>query len=202
MAFSYVSIPDPAKLRSRHIKHLRVVTTRIKLLALLPSNGIAAEAGVDEGNYSENILTLNRPKRLHLIDSWSSERFGEDKFHKIQSRFRAEVESGQVVIHRGVSYDELGKFPDAYLDWVYLDTSHAYEDTAKELEVSRLKVKADGLIAGHDYTTGNIRKALRYGVIQAVNEFCLKYDWEMIYLTHEPSRYLSYVIRRMKRSAE
>jgi hypothetical protein len=24
----------------------------------------------------------------------------------------------------------------------------------------------------------------------------------MIYLTHEPSRYLSYVIRRMKRSAE
>jgi hypothetical protein len=202
MAFSYVSIPDPAKLRSRHIKHLRVVTTRIKLLALLPSNGIAAEAGVDEGNYSENILTLNRPKRLHLIDSWSSERFGEDKFNKIQSRFRAEVESGQVVINRGVSYDELGKFPDAYLDWVYLDTSHAYEDTAKELEVSRLKVKADGLIAGHDYTTGNIRRGLRYGVIQAVNEFCLKYDWEMIYLTHEPSRYLSYVIRRMKRSAE
>ena len=195
MASSDVSVSDVAKLTSRHIKNLRVVTTRFKLLPLLPSNGVTAEAGVDEGNFSESILTLNKPKRLHLIDSWGSERFGENKFNKVQSRFMAQIESGQVVINRGVSYDELGKFPDAYLDWVYLDTSHAYEDTVKELEVSRLKVKAGGLIAGHDYTTGNIRKGLRYGVIQAVNEFCLKYDWEMIYLTHEPSRYLTYVIR-------
>jgi hypothetical protein len=197
MASSYAPVPDPVQLTSRHINNLRVVTTRFELLTLLPSNGLVAEAGVDEGNYSENILTLNRPQRLHLIDSWGSKRFGEDKFNKVQSRFTAEVESGQVVINRGVSYDELGKLPDAYLDWVYLDTSHSYEDTVKELEISRIKVKAGGLIAGHDYTAGNIRKSLRYGVVQAVNEFCLKYDWEMIYLTHEPSRYLSYVIRGM-----
>lgn len=174
-----------------------MVTTRFELLTLLPPNGIVAEVGVDQGDYSEKILTLNHPKRLHLIDTWGSERFGEDKLSKVENRFKAERESGQVIINRGISYDELVKFPDAYLDWVYLDTSHIYEDTARELEISRSKVKPDGLIAGHDYTTGNIKKPLKYGVIRAVNEFCLKYDWEMMYLTHEPSRYLTYVIRKM-----
>jgi hypothetical protein len=187
----------PPKLTPRHIQNLRVVTTRFELLKLLPSNGAIAEIGVDEGNYSEQILALSNPRRLHLIDLWGSERYGEEKFNKVTGRFKAELESGRVVINRGISYDELEKFPDAYLDWVYLDTSHTYEDTARELETSRSKVKPDGLIAGHDYTTGNITKPLKYGVIQAVNEFCIKHDWEMIYLTHEPSRYLTYVLRRM-----
>jgi len=188
---------NPPKLTSRHINNLRVVTTRFELLTLLPSNAIVAEVGVDEGHFSEKILRLSNPKRLHLIDAWSSERFSEDKLNKVQSRFSAEIECGQVVVNRGVSWDELEKFPDAYFDWVYLDTSHNYEDSTKELEISRLKVKPDGLIGGHDYTTGNIKKPLKYGVIQAVNEFCLRYDWEMIYLTHEPSRYLTFVIRRL-----
>lgn len=188
---------DPPRLTSRHIEHLRVVKNRCKLLTLMPSNGTVAEIGVDEGNYSEQILRFSQPKILHLVDAWGSKRFGDDKFNKVQSRFAAEVERGQVVIHRGVSWDELQKLPDGYFDWIYLDTSHAYEDTVKELEVCRLKVRSDGLISGHDYTIGNIKKALRYGVIEAVNEFCINYDWEMIYLTHEPSRYLTYVLRKI-----
>jgi hypothetical protein len=190
------TLDNPPRLTSRHIKHLRVVKNRAKLLTLMPSNGIVAEVGVDEGNYSEKILSIAKPKILHLIDAWGSQRFGEDKFNKVQSRFAAEVERGQVVIHRGVSWDELQKFPDAYFDWIYLDTSHTYEDTAKELAVSRLKVKPDGLISGHDYTVGNIKRSLLYGVIHAVNELCINHGWEMIYLTHEPNRYLSYVLHR------
>src|SRR5437899_398672 len=131
---------NPPKLTSRNINNLRVVTTRFELLTLLPSNGIVAEVGVGEGDYSEKILRLSSPKRLHLIDAWSSERFGEDKLNKVQSRFSAEIECGQVVINRGVSWDELEKFPDAYFDWVYLDTSHKYEDSTKELEISQRKI--------------------------------------------------------------
>ena len=188
---------SPPRLTSRHIKNLRVVKSRSRLLPLMPSNAIVAEVGVDEGNFSEKILSLTQPKVLHLVDAWGSQRFGEEKFNKVRNRFGAEMERGQVVIHRGISWDELQKFPDGYFDWIYLDTSHTYEGTAKELEVSRLKVKPDGLISGHDYSVGNIKKALPYGVIHAVNEFCIGHDWEMIYLTHEPNRYLSYVLRRM-----
>ena len=187
----------PPSLRSRHIKHLRVVKNRSKVLTLMPSNGIVAEVGVDEGNYSEEILSITKPKILYLIDAWGSERYGDDKFNKVQNRFAAKVDLGQVVIQRGISWEELQKLPDFYFDWIYLDTSHTYEDTAKELEVSRIKVKRDGVISGHDYTIGNIKEALPYGVIQAVNEFCINHDWEMIYLTHEPSRYLTYVLRKM-----
>lgn len=164
---------------------------------LMASNGIVAEVGVDEGNYSEEILSITKPKILHLIDTWGSKRFGDDKFNKVQNRFAAEVDQGQVVMQRGISWEELQKLPDSYFDWIYLDTSHTYEDTAKELEVSRRKVKPDGVISGHDYTIGNIKRALPYGVIQAVNEFCINHDWEMIYLSNESSRCLTYALRKM-----
>jgi hypothetical protein len=163
----------------------------------MPSKGIVAEVGVDEGNFSEQILSITKPKILYLIDAWGSKRFGDDKFNRVQDRFASEVDRGQVVIQRGISWEELQKLPDSYFDWIYLDTSHTYEDTAKELEVSRIKVKPDGVISGHDYTIGNIEQAVRYGVIQAVNEFCISHDWEMIYLTHEPTRILTYVLRKM-----
>lgn len=187
----------PPSLTSRHIEHLRLVKNRSRVLMLMPSNGIVAEVGVDEGNYSEEILSITQPKILYLIDAWCSKRYGDDKFNKVQNRFREEVDRGQVVIKRGISWEQLQKLPDSYFDWIYLDTSHTYEDTAKELEVSRIKVKPDGVISGHDYTIGNIKKALPYGVIQAVNEFCINHDWEMIYLTNEPSRYLTYALRKM-----
>ena len=187
----------PPSLTTRHIQHLRLVKNRSRVLPLMPSKGIAAEVGVDEGNFSEQILSITKPKMLYLIDAWGSKRFGDDKFNKVQNRFAAEVDRGQVVIQRGISWEELQKLPDSYFDWIYLDTSHTYEDTAKELEVSRIKVKPDGVISGHDYTIGNIEQAVRYGVIQAVNEFCINQDWEMIYLTNEPSRYLTYVLRKM-----
>ena len=187
----------PPSLTSRHIEHLRLVKNRSRMLMLMPSNGIVAEVGVDEGNYSEEILSITQPKILYLIDAWCSKRYGDNKFNTVQNRFREEVDRGQVVIKRGISWEQLQKLPDSYFDWIYLDTSHTYEDTAKELEVSRIKVKPDGVISGHDYTIGNIKKALPYGVIQAVNEFCINHDWEMIYLTNEPSRYLTYALRKM-----
>ena len=58
----------------------------------MPSKGIVAEVGVDEGNYSEEILSITKPKILYLIDAWGSERYGDDKFNKVQNRFAAEVD--------------------------------------------------------------------------------------------------------------
>jgi hypothetical protein len=59
-------------------------------------------------------------------------------------------------------------------------------------------VKDGGIIAGHDYTRYGGKYGMeRYGVVEAVNAFCLKYDWEMIYLTHECHRHLSYALRKI-----
>jgi hypothetical protein len=116
----------------------------------------------------------------------------------VRDKFAAEIASGQVKIDLGLSTDVLPRYPDGYFDWIYIDTDHGYIVTAAELEVCRLKVKPGGIIAGHDYVTGNWDGGVRYGVVEAVHEFCVKYGWELILLTHETDRHLSFAIRKMR----
>ena len=185
------------KLQQKHVNNLKVVLDREALIKLLPKDGIVAELGVDEGDFSSKILTLSNPKKLYLIDAWGSKRYNEYKMRKVEKRFKDYIRSGRVIIKRGISDVILKTFEDASFDWVYIDTAHSYEQTKKELELCRLKVKDGGLISGHDYCMGNIDKALHYGVVQAVNQFCVKYNWEFIFLTHETNRNLSFGIRKI-----
>lgn len=183
------------ELQTKHIANIRVLLNRKQLVQLLPTNAVVAEIGVDEGSFSAKILEFSQPKKLHLIDSWNTERYNIQKQRQVEALFATEIESGQVQIHVQPSEIALKTFPNYYFDWLYIDTSHSYKQTAKELKLARIKVKEGGIIAGHDYTLGNIAKGLEYGVIKAVNEFCVQHNWEMIYLTHESHRYLSYALR-------
>lgn len=179
-----------------HIKNLKILTNKIALLDFLPKHSVIAEIGVSRGDYSEKILSVTQAQKLYLIDSWGSERY--QLFKKvIEDRFSKEIKSGRVVICQGVSTIELEKLDDEMFDWVYIDTDHTYKTTAHELEICRKKVKKGGIIAGHDYVLGAWLSHIRYGVIEAVNEFCVKNNWEMIYLTNEGHRHLSFAIREM-----
>ncbi|MFX1478911.1 MAG: class I SAM-dependent methyltransferase [Promethearchaeota archaeon] len=192
---SNINALQQINLNQKNIENLKVVLNREIMLEFLPKNGIAAEIGVDEGNFSKKIISLTNPKKLYLIDTWDS---GINKMNFVKNRFQNEINAGMVVIKRGFSERELEKVENGYFDWVYIDTTHSYNQTLKELELCRLKVKDNGIIAGHDYCQGNINKALPYGVVQAVNQFCMKYNWEFIFLTHETDRKLSFAIRRIK----
>lgn len=183
------------ELTARHIAHLRVVPHRDAFLDMLPKGGIVAEAGVDHGDFSARIIEITRPTRLHLIDVWSSRRYHSGLEDFVRERFSRELTTGLVRIDLGLSTDVLPRFPDAYFDWIYIDTDHGYAVTAAELEIARTKVKPGGIIAGHDYVTGNWDGGVRYGVVEAVHEFCVKHDWELILLTHETDRHLSFAIR-------
>jgi hypothetical protein len=185
------------ELTQRHIENTKLVPNRTILLKHFPKNAVVAEVGVDEGRYSEKILAIAAPRVLHLIDPWESNRYGEGKMKIVGDRFKAHIDSGQVVIHRGHCVDVLRGFADDYFDWVYLDASHRYRETLEELELCRLKVKDGGLIAGHDYTAGNVARAVRYGVVEAVNEICNKYDYRLAYLTNEARRFLSFALQKM-----
>jgi predicted O-methyltransferase YrrM len=185
------------ELEARHIANLRIVTDRKAFLEQLPKGGVVAEAGVDHGDFSAMILAITQPQRLHLIDMWSSKRYHGGLQDIVRDKFKKQIASGQVHIDLGLSTDVLQRYPDATFDWVYIDTDHGYVVTAAELELCRLKVKPGGIIAGHDYVTGNWDGGVRYGVVEAVHEFCVKYDWELILLTHETDRHLSFAIRKM-----
>ena len=184
-------------LQEQHIANLKVVTNRNALLSALPKGGVAAEIGVFEGEFSRRILKFAQPEKLHLIDVWGSERYPGSLMDVVQGKFETKLADGSMEINRGYSTDELAKFTDHYFDWVYVDTDHSYETTAKELELCRHKVKKGGIIAGHDYVQGDWKLRYRYGVVEAVNEFCHKYNWEMILTTYETHRHLSYALREI-----
>lgn len=180
-----------------HLQHLVALKNREELLRHMPVNGVVAEIGVNEGDFSDKILTLCQPEKLILIDVWASKRYHGKLFDKVKQRFVKQIQEQQVEILRDLSFDGIAHCPDHYFDWVYLDTDHTYQTTRRELELLRSKMKPGGIIAGHDYIIGNWNAGYRYGVVEAVREFCLKYNWEMIFLTHELSDHPSFAIREI-----
>jgi cephalosporin hydroxylase len=63
------------------------------------------------------------------------------------------------------SLDASCKFNDGFFDFVFLDSSHTYEQTKAEIRLWIHKVKDGGILAGHDYDIVNSE-----GVVLAVNE--------------------------------
>ena len=189
-------IPKPV-VTSRHVGNARLLATRQVMLSLLPAAGVVAEIGVDRGKFSAQIIELAQPKKLHLIDNWGSDRYNDEKKSLVEQRLEKQIDAGQVIINRGYSTEMAGHFEDEYFDWVYIDTTHAYQLTKEELHAYAPKVKAGGVIAGHDFIVGNWNGQVRYGVVEAVYELCVEHDWEIIFQTCEVLTNPSFAIRRI-----
>jgi hypothetical protein len=185
-------------LEEKHITNTRVLLDRCELLKLLPKNSVCAEIGVDRGEFTSEILKLTHPRKIHLIDLWGdSQRYHDGLKLAVQQKFEAQINEGLIKVDVGYSIDVLSNFPDKYFDWVYLDTDHTYQTTSKELTLLEKKVVEGGIIAGHDFTLGNWVGDFRYGVIEAVHEFCVRENWEIIFLTMEVHQFRSFAIRKI-----
>lgn len=184
-------------LQHPHIKNTNLILNRETLLDLLPKGGTAAEIGVASGNFSKKILQINKPKNLHLIDIWNSERYGETLYLEVNSKFQREQIDGTIIIHRSESLDAIKKFPDSFFDWIYIDTDHSYELTYQELKLSAPKIKPGGFIAGHDYQQGNWVAQYRYGVMEAVSNFCHEENWEIFMITMDMTEVQSFCLKKI-----
>ena len=136
--------------------------TRRAMLGLLPKSGTGAEVGVWEGRFSEVILEVCAPTRLHLIDPWeydprfNNTGFGRKKnaermpqmFDLVRERFAGD---DRVVLHRATSGEALLAFDDAALDWIYIDGNHNEPFVGMDLALALRKVRPGGVIAGDDY---------------------------------------------------
>lgn len=181
----------------KHISNLVPLANRYDLLDLLPKGGIVAELGVDNGGFSTEILNRTNPKKLHLIDVWNSKRYHDGLKNNVKNKFKNEIESGKVEMNLGLSTEVVSTFPDNYFDWIYIDTEHSYNVTKSELETYSKKLKPGGIIAGHDYINGIWVTMVRYGVIEAVSEFCVNNNWELIYITMDYTEPPSFAIRKI-----
>jgi hypothetical protein len=153
------------------------------LLRSFPKHAVCAEVGVYEGRFSELILRIARPSKLHLIDPWRYEPDPayEKSFYggsKGQSQARMDrmyesvvkcFKSRRVEVHRETSVGCSSRFPDNYFDWIYIDGNHLYEFVKQDLEAYFPKVKSGGLVAGDDYGR-DPKHWTKDGVKRAVDE--------------------------------
>jgi predicted O-methyltransferase YrrM len=184
------------ELSPEHVANCRLLVSRLHLADLLPNGAIVAELGVFRGDFSAEILARSSPRTLHLVDMWGGAAGAANLAH-VTDRFRAQADAGQVVITQAKSVDALAAFPDGHCDWLYIDTDHTYATTALELELARRKIKPGGIIAGHDYVLGSWETGVRYGVIEAVHEFCHRERFELVYLTNELGQHRTFALRAM-----
>ncbi len=175
-------------------------TNRISLLPLLPKSGVVAEIGVAEGEFSTHILAQARPRRLHLIDPWVhqdiedyrddgnnvSDVVGDQRHQAVVDKFRAEIDAGQVKVHRRFSQDIGPGFQDQYFDWVYIDGMHTVDAVLRDLRIYAQKFKDDGFILGHDFSNSEAARRTKFGVVEAVQEFIAESGFDLIILTFEP----------------
>ncbi|MDY6804930.1 MAG: class I SAM-dependent methyltransferase [Cyanobacteriota bacterium] len=165
------------------VEQQQLIEKRLDFLSMMPQGGVVAEIGVHKGFFTNCILQQNQPDKLHLIDPWflmgKEWKWGKgnlstvDALMGILDYYRKELVDRKLILHLGWSEEVLAEFEDGYFDWVYLDSSHEYEDTLKELNILKLKVKANGIIAGDDFDFVTLEKA--------VKEFMEKEDYIFIY---------------------
>ena len=173
-----------------------------KMLQKLGKCVVVAEIGVARGEFSAEILGFTRPDVLHFVDVWNSNRYHEGLFNEVKQKFKESIQSKNVFIHRKLSVEAASDFEDGYFDMIYIDTNHTYETTRDGVTRLFAKDEIRWNIAGHDYTMGNWVKGMRYGVVEAVHEFCINHGWEFIYLTIEPLENQSFAIRKIKQGIE
>ena len=157
---------------------------------LVVQNGVYAEIGVFKGEFSDFLLTTLNPKQLVLFDLFdgtcgSGDVDGNNFCNtNMANEFNTIMNwnNQAIVLKKGDSSSQLDLFENEYFDMIYIDGDHSYEGCKKDLDIAIKKVKKGGYIMGHDYEM-NMDKAKTYysfGVKQAVDEFCEKYNLQII----------------------
>jgi hypothetical protein len=185
---------SPADISPDRVGRCSVLSNRNDLLSHLPKNGVVAEIGVADGDYSNEILNRNQPSKLLLVDAWMSRRYANGLV-RVKERFAKEIAEGKVEIRRGRSVDVLPTLDRNSLDLAYIDTSHEYQTTLEELRLCDPLMREGGHIAGHDFCpTGPSGNA--YGVIKAVYEFCADRAWSFRYITLDGDGHFTFCLSR------
>lgn len=178
---------------------MKFLPTRIDLIKLLPSGSVGAEIGVWRGYFSSEILGCHNVGKLYSIDNWGPYLNEDQRANEQEARGNLKRFGGRSAVVKTHSLKAVSEVPD--LDFVFIDGYHTYEACTADLEAWAKKIKPNGCIMGHDYTDRPEARAMNFGVIRAVDDFCENKGWEMIYLTQDdwPSYML---VRKTWRGAE
>ena len=137
-------------------------------------NLVGAEIGVNTGVTTEHWLQNLKIQKLYAVDPWlpydgssagtthPTEQMAEGHYRETLQRIAPF--KNKVVILKMTSEEAAKQVQDDELDWVFIDANHAYEFCLPDMRLWWPKVKPGGIFAGHDYSHGDVNRAL--------GEFC------------------------------
>ena len=185
---------------------LLTALTRVQVLDIVPKGGSALEIGVNRGEFAKKILERTAPHVLHLVDPWPTDQSDayvsaynvkydmEATYRSVLDTFDQQIGAGEVAVHRSYSKDCLSAFPEAGLDFIYVDAMHSYEGCLEDLVSYSSKLKSTGILMGHDFSNTSTGRRKHFGVVRAVNEFLQRSDFMPVMVTIENAP--SYVLTR------
>jgi len=140
------------------IAHRKVVVDLIRKYRIR----VFAEVGVNQGYMMRDVLRAvgGEMHEYWAIDIWKAYKAShtQDSWERIYKRVCLRMTYFPILrIVRMDSTEVTELFRDGYFDGVFLDTTHTYEDTLREIDAWLPKIKRGGIFAGHDY--GARRKA-------------------------------------------
>ena len=174
-----VLLPWPPTLEQRHLENCRIAASREILIAglHLPGGPVASlKSGVFKGDFSRHLFDTRQraDDPIHL----------DLRSHRIAERFQPEI-AGRIILHEGDSSAVVRQFSEGYFDAIYVDGDHSYDGVRRDIDAAAPRIAERGVLIFNDYTYWSPCECMRYGVMQAVNEFCLNTDWEVAYFALE-----------------
>lgn len=143
--------------------------------------GSAVEIGTHRGEFANVLLNNWHGKMLYCVDPWTTYREAKhlperginraDDYSACVSRLKNHP--GRYKLIRSTSEAALDGFADGSLDFVYIDGDHSYESVLFDLGSWWRKLRAGGILAGHDFVSPGEPLASHWGinVQRAVREF-------------------------------
>lgn len=123
----------------------------------LPSGARIVEVGVADGHsaifLAERLADLGKNFELYMVDSLA---YGGT--HQANTIIRNITRSGladKITFMQMSSLDASCTWPDNWADFVFLDSSHTYEQTKAEIQLWHRKVKFKATLSGHDFNDGD-----------------------------------------------
>lgn len=146
-----------------------------RLLADLQFN-LGAEIGVERGIFSKRLCVVNPNLHLYCVDPWLA--YKGYREHVSQSKLNAFYEEAQQRLKpfnctfiRKTSVEAAKDIKDGSLDWVYLDGNHNLLHVVQDLYAWVPKVRAGGIIAGHDFLRRVNPVRYQCHVVEAVHAY-------------------------------
>ena len=140
---------------------------RVHLAELFSELGFktGAEIGVLSGKYSEILCRSNPKAKIYSIDSWKSYPEFPDFFEKNKLsdsynyavKLLSKYKNSEII--KKTSMEAVHGFPDASLDFVYIDANHTFEYVLEDITEWAKKVRKGGIVAGHDFEEHIVKKA-------------------------------------------